>query len=235
MSFRLAPKRVIAEQQADRGRTPVSFRLAPKLLVSLAHRFACRTSVSFRPAPKRRRSASILSDVGDLCHFDRLRNPLFRGIVVIRSETYVISTGSETDGLVFGLSPGPSRFETARKRASRFIDPAHRCVLHGLHALEFRRPPPYISLILAFLGATRPTSPAFRREGSEGKGFYSPAVLASIHFSPFRPTHFHQSRHRCFADRATADAPLPASPCPPSRRRPRETRPSGGRTARLSL
>ena len=60
-------------------------------------------------------------------------------------------------------------------------------------------------------------------------------VLASIHFSPFRPTHFHQLRHRCFADRATADAPLPASPCPPSRRRPRETRPSGGRTARLSL
>ena len=60
-------------------------------------------------------------------------------------------------------------------------------------------------------------------------------LLASIHFSPFRPTHFHQSRHRCFADRATADAPLPASPCPPSRRRPRATRPSGGRTARLSL
>ena len=64
---------------------------------------------------------------------------------------------------------------------------------------------------------------------------YNDEVLASIHFSPFRPTHFHQSRHRCFADRATADAPLPASPCPPSRRRPRATRPSGGRTARLSL
>ena len=83
--------------------------------------------MSFRPAPKRRRSASILSE----------------------SETYVISTDPETDGLVFGLSPGPSRFETARKRASRFIDPAHRCVLHCLHALEFRRPPPYISPILA--------------------------------------------------------------------------------------
>lgn len=60
-------------------------------------------------------------------------------------------------------------------------------------------------------------------------------LLASIHFSPFRPTYFHQSRHRCFTDRATADAPLPASPCPPSRRRRRATRLSGGRTARLSL
>ena len=59
------------------------------------------------------------------------------------SETYVISTDPETDGLVFGLSPGPSRFETARKRASRFIDPAHRWVEHGLHALEFPRSPRY--------------------------------------------------------------------------------------------
>lgn len=60
-------------------------------------------------------------------------------------------------------------------------------------------------------------------------------LLASIFFLPFRPTYFHQSRHRCFADRANADAPLPASPCPPSRRRRRATRLSGGRTARLSL
>ena len=88
--------------------------------------------------------------IGHPCHFDRLRNSCaFRSRQTKKSETYVISTGSETDGLVFGLSPGPSRFRTARKRASRFIDPAHRCVLHGLHALEFRRPPPYISPILA--------------------------------------------------------------------------------------
>lgn len=60
-------------------------------------------------------------------------------------------------------------------------------------------------------------------------------MLASIYFLPFRPTYFHQSRRHCFADRANADAPLPASPCPPSRRRRRATRLSGGRTARLSL
>ena len=60
-------------------------------------------------------------------------------------------------------------------------------------------------------------------------------VLASIYFLPFRPTYFHQSRRHCFADRANADAPLPASPCPPSRRRRRATRLSGGRIARLSL
>ena len=60
-------------------------------------------------------------------------------------------------------------------------------------------------------------------------------LLASIYFLPFRPTYFHQSRRHCFADRANADAPLPASPCPPSRRRRRATRLSGGRIARLSL
>ncbi len=67
---------------------------------------------------------TIPEKVGDLCHFDRLRNSCaFRSRQTKKSGTYVISTGSETDGLLFGLSPGPSCFETARKRASRFIDP----------------------------------------------------------------------------------------------------------------
>ena len=60
-------------------------------------------------------------------------------------------------------------------------------------------------------------------------------VLASILFSPFPPMYLRRSRHRSFADPANADAPLPASPAPPSRRRRRATRPSGGTTARLSL
>lgn len=67
------------------------------------------------------------------------------------------------------------------------------------------------------------------------RGIHDDVLLASIYFLPFRPTYFHQSRRHCFADRANADAPLPASPCPPSRRRRRATRLSGGRIARLSL
>ena len=67
------------------------------------------------------------------------------------------------------------------------------------------------------------------------EGCFKWELLASIYFLPFRPTYFHQSRRHCFADRANADAPLPASPCPPSRRRRRATRLSGGRIARLSL
>ena len=60
-------------------------------------------------------------------------------------------------------------------------------------------------------------------------------VLASILFSPFPPMYLRRSRHRSFADPANADAPLPASLAPPSRRLRRATRPSGGTTARLSL
>ena len=62
-----------------------------------------------------------------------------------------------------------------------------------------------------------------------------PGMLASILFSPFPPMYLRRSRHRSFADPANADAPLPASLAPPSRRRRRATRPSGGTTARLSL
>ena len=61
------------------------------------------------------------------------------------------------------------------------------------------------------------------------------AMLASILFSPFPPMYLRRSRHRSFADPANADAPLPASLAPPSRRLRRATRPSGGTTARLSL
>ena len=60
-------------------------------------------------------------------------------------------------------------------------------------------------------------------------------LLASILFSPFPPMYLRRSRHRSFADPANADAQLPASLAPPSRRLRRATRPSGGTTARLSL
>ena len=68
---------------------------------------------------------------------------------------------------------------------------------------------------------------------NEALAFY--VVLASILFSPFPPMYLRRSRHRSFADPANADAPLPASLAPPSRRLRRATRPSGGTTARLSL
>ena len=64
---------------------------------------------------------------------------------------------------------------------------------------------------------------------------YYDMLLASILFSPFPPMYLRRSRHRSFADPANADAPLPASLAPPSRRLRRATRPSGGTTARLSL
>ena len=63
----------------------------------------------------------------------------------------------------------------------------------------------------------------------------SGAVLASIYFSPFSPTHFRQSRQRGYAGFANADAPLSASRRrPPSRPHRRWTRPSGGTTGPLS-
>ena len=60
-------------------------------------------------------------------------------------------------------------------------------------------------------------------------------VLASMYFSPFSPTYFHQSRQRGCAGFANADAPLsaPRRP-PPSRPRRQSTRPSGGTTDLLS-
>ena len=127
MSFRLAPKRVIAEQQADRGRTPVSFRPAPKPRRTSTDSITSRTPVSFRPAPKPDDHRQNAEGVGDLCHFDWLRNrrPRFRPIA-----------------WAFSFRNRPKKgFALHRPRAS--------LVLHGLHALEFRRPPPYISPILA--------------------------------------------------------------------------------------
>ena len=71
------------------------------------------------------------------------------------------------------------------------------------------------------------TTPTGRRKGSW--------MLASILFSPFSPTYFHQSRQRGCAGFANADAPLsaPRRP-PPSRPRRQSTRPSGGTTDLLS-
>lgn len=60
-------------------------------------------------------------------------------------------------------------------------------------------------------------------------------VLASIHFSPFSPTYFRQSRQRGCAGFANADAPLSTSRLPPpSRPHRRWIRPSGGTTVPLS-
>ena len=60
-------------------------------------------------------------------------------------------------------------------------------------------------------------------------------LLASIYFSPFSPTYFHQSRQRGCAGFANADAPLSASRLPPpSRPHRRWIRPSGGTTVPLS-
>ena len=72
--------------------------------------------------------------------------------------------------------------------------------------------------------------PSVRAEGALG------AVLASMYFSPFPPTHFRQSRQRGCAGFANADAPLsaPRRPSPPSRPRRLSIRPSGGTTAPLS-
>lgn len=75
----------------------------------------------------------------------------------------------------------------------------------------------------------------YPKSGATLAAWVDELVLASIHFSPFRPVFFRQTRHRVSAGRATVDAPLPASPCPPSRRRRRATRLSSGRTALLSL
>lgn len=60
-------------------------------------------------------------------------------------------------------------------------------------------------------------------------------LLASIHFSPFSPTYFRQSRQRGCAGFANADAPLSTSRLPPpSRPHRRWIRPSGGTTVPLS-
>lgn len=77
--------------------------------------------------------------------------------------------------------------------------------------------------------------PYLRHLGREDLAESLAMVLASMYFSPFSPTHFRQSRQRACAGCANAYAPFSApSPGPPSRRRRRWTRPSGGTTAPLS-
>ena len=77
------------------------------------------------------------------------------------------------------------------------------------------------------------TTPTGRRKGNWTAAHW--ALLVSMYFSPFSPTHFRQSRQRGYAGFANADAPLSASRRhPPSRPHRRLTRPSGGTTGPLS-
>lgn len=92
---------------------------------------------------------------------------------------------------------------------------------------------------LAAAGASRSMS----RKGTcpdnaRAEGFFGTLkqeLLASMYFSPFSPTYFHQSHQRGCTRFTNADAPLsaPRRPSPPSRPRRLSTRPSGGTTAPL--
>ena len=62
---------------------------------------------------------------------------------VSRSESHIVSTDTEASAASFGLWPGVSLRSHPKKQASRFADPAHLCVLRGLHARQFPHPPRY--------------------------------------------------------------------------------------------